>query len=229
MVTLDPIEVEGAVLDDLSRAREKLAAIPGGTSLIDMGTPEGTANLTLSDALETAQGVVIQDFFGGFDQPRIQIRGSGQQQNPVERGVSYLQDGLLLNRADGSYIVALAEPHAAEFIEINRGYATNRLGASVLGGSLNFVSPTGSSAPGIAARAEGGSFGHVAGAAACGFDGDGVDAHVSLIGRRRDGFRDSIPPAAPGSPPMPASSSATGCRHASSRDIAICASTWRGR
>jgi len=190
VVTLDPIEVEGAVLDDLARAREKLDAIPGGTGLVETRTLEGTANLTLSDALETAQGVVIQDFFGGFDQPRIQVRGSGLQQNPVERGVFFLQDGLPLNRADGSYIVALAEPRASEFIEINRGYATNRLGATVLGGSLNFVSPTGSSAPGLAARGEGGSFGHAAASAAYGLDGKGWDAHLSLSGGRRDGFRD---------------------------------------
>jgi len=30
---------------------------------------------------------VVQNFFGSNDQPRIQIRGSGLQQNPVERGI----------------------------------------------------------------------------------------------------------------------------------------------
>ena len=108
----------------------------------------------------------------------------------VERGVLFLQDGLPLNRADGSYIVGLAEPRASEFIEIYRGAATNRLGASVLGGALNFVSPTGSSRPGLGAYAEGGSFGHATGAAAYGVRGDGYDAHLSLAGARSDGYRD---------------------------------------
>lgn len=190
VVRLEPIEIKGKALDDLALAREKLDAIPGGTALVETESLEGMANLTLSDALRTAPGVVIQDFFGGFDQPRVQIRGAGLQQNPVERGVFFLQDGLPLNRADGSYIVALAEPRASEFIEVNRGYATNRLGATVLGGSLNFVSPTGSSRPGATARAEGGSFGHAAGTAAYGVAGDAYDAHLSLSGGRRDGFRD---------------------------------------
>lgn len=190
VVKLEPIEIQGEPLDDVARAREKLDAIPGGTALVETRTLEGTANLTLSDALRTSQGVVIQDFFGGFDQPRLQIRGSGLQQNPVERGVLFLQDGLPLNRADGSYVVALAEPRASEFIEINRGYVTNRLGASVLGGSLNFVSPTGSSRPGLALRAEGGFFGHTDAAAAYGLAGEDYDAHLSLGGGHRDGFRD---------------------------------------
>lgn len=190
VVTLEPMMVEGRFLDDLTIARERLQATPGGTAIVETRDIEGRANLTLSDSFETAQGVVIQDFFGGFDQPRIQIRGSGLQQNPVERGVLFLQDGLPLNRADGSYIVSLAEPRSVEFIEINRGYATNRLGATVLGGSLNFVSPTGSSQPGFAAHAEGGSFGHVAASASFGYDGDDIDGQISLSGGRRDGFRD---------------------------------------
>lgn len=190
VVRLEPIDVKGEPLDDLARAREKLNAIPGGTALVETEALQGRANRTLSDALRTTQGVVIQDFFGGFDQPRVQIRGSGLQQNPVERGVFFLQDGLPLNRADGSYIVALAEPRASEFIEVNRGYATNRLGATVLGGSLNFVSPTGSSQPGFAARAEGGSFAHADAAAAYGFASEDYDAYLSVGGGRRDGFRD---------------------------------------
>ncbi len=190
VVRVEPIEVKGTAPDDLELAREKLDAIPGGTALVETESLEGTANLTLSDTLGTTQGVVIQDFFGGFDQPRIQIRGSGLQQNPVERGVFFLQDGLPLNRADGSYVVSLAEPRAAEFIEVHRGASTNRLGATVLGGSLNFVSPTGSSQPGLRGNAEGGSFATAGGAAAYGVAGEDYDAYLSLSGGRSDGFRD---------------------------------------
>lgn len=112
-------------------------------------TKEDDGNPTLSKALRQVPGVVVQDFFGGNDQPRIQIRGSGLQQNPVERGITVLQNGLPINRADGSYVVGLANPSQAETLEVYRGYVANRLGATVLGGALNFVSPTGSSAPGV--------------------------------------------------------------------------------
>jgi len=190
VVTLAPITVEGAALDAAAVAERRLGAIPGGTGLIRAENFAARPVVTLSDALDAAPGVVVQDFFGGFDQPRVQIRGSGLQQNPVERGVLFLQDGLPLNRADGSYVVGLANPRLTDFIEINRGYATNRLGATVLGGSLNFVSPTGSGAPGVGGFLSGGSFGTIQGAAQAGHAGDGFDAFVAVEGARRDGFRD---------------------------------------
>lgn len=169
--------------------RERFNVLPGGVALVESaGFPE-TANLTVSRALRDVPGVVVQDFFGGNDQPRIQIRGSGLQQNPVERGVLALQDGLPINRADGSYIVGLANPRQAELIEVYRGYMANRLGATVLGGALNFVSPTGSSAPGSQVSLSGGSFGQAGVAAQTGYRGENYDALLQVDATRRDGFR----------------------------------------
>lgn len=91
--------------------------------------------------------MIVQDFFGGHDQPRIQIRGSGLQQNPVERGILMMRDGLPINRADGSYIAGFADPSNAQAIEVYRGYLANRLGATVIGGAINFMSPTVATAP----------------------------------------------------------------------------------
>ena len=190
VITLDPVIVEGETGAAVDLAEERLAATPGGTALLRTDDLPLHANVRLSDALRRVPGVVIQDFFGGFDQPRLQIRGSGLQQNPVERGVLFLQDGLPLNRADGSYIVGFANPRQAEFIEVNRGYTTNRLGATVLGGALNFVSPTGSSSPGFGFEAAGGSFGHVDGTVRAGFATDTMDGFLSFDAGRRDGFRD---------------------------------------
>ncbi|MEE4297300.1 MAG: hypothetical protein V2J20_11870 [Wenzhouxiangella sp.] len=59
--------------------REEAAAlrrIPGGTNLIDLQNRPGR-NRTLDDALAFQPGLVVQEFFGGNDQPRINIRGSG--------------------------------------------------------------------------------------------------------------------------------------------------------
>lgn len=171
-------------------AQERLNAIAGGVALVPREALSGTANLTIARALESVPGVIVQNFFGGNDQPRIQIRGSGLQQNPVERGVLVLQDGLPINRADGSYIVGFANPRQASAIEVFRGYTANRLGATVLGGALNFVSPTGTSAPGTRLSASGGSFGQANIAGETGFSGERYDGLFHAEFNTRDGFRD---------------------------------------
>src|SRR5690606_30203719 len=69
----------------------RLDTVAGGTNLIE---PQKESRLaTLNDALNYQPGIVVQEFFGGLDQPRLNIRGSGIQSNPVNRGVLLLQDG----------------------------------------------------------------------------------------------------------------------------------------
>lgn len=189
-VVLDTVAVEGHGESAAAVARKRLEAVPGGTALVVDEDLAGKTNVTISDALAGVPGVVVQNFFGGNDQPRIQIRGSGLQQNPVERGILALQDGLPLNRADGSYIVGLANPRQAELTEIYRGYTANRLGASVMGGAINFVSPTGSSAPGVRLGIEGGSFGQFNTTAQAGGSAGKLDGLIQVQRSQRDGFRD---------------------------------------
>ena len=189
VIVLEEIVVEGRRMGEEDLAREKLEAIPGGTGLIVDSALRGKTNLNISDALVSTPGVVVQNFFGGNDQPRIQIRGSGLQQNPVERGILVLQNGLPINRADGSYAVGLANARQAQFTEVYRGYTANRLGATVLGGALNFVSPTGSSAPGVTAGMEGGSFGQVSASAQAGGKQGSLDGLAQVHFSQRDGFR----------------------------------------
>ncbi|MCO5145309.1 MAG: TonB-dependent receptor [Aquamicrobium sp.] len=188
VIVLDPIVISAGAVEG-STLSERLSVLPGGVALVEREEMAQSANLTASRALSTVPGVVVQDFFGGNDQPRIQIRGSGLQQNPVERGILMLQDGLPLNRADGSYIVGFLNPNAASALEIYRGYTANRLGANVLGGAINMISPTGSSRPGVSLSASGGSFGQFGGSASAGFQGDGYDVHLHGNLTRRDGFR----------------------------------------
>ena len=173
-----------------AQAVKTLDAIPGGTAVVTNQDMSPKTSASLSEMLAFVPGVVVQNFFGGNDQPRLQIRGSGLQQNPSERGVLVLQDGLPINRADGSYIVGFADPKSAEFAEIYRGYTANRLGATVLGGAINFVSPTGLTAPGTEVSFEGGSFGQFATRAAAGARQGDLDAHASLSYTERDGYRD---------------------------------------
>lgn len=189
VVILSPLKVEG-VETSADEARRRLEAVAGGIAVIDGDDLLGKLDLNLADTLATVPGVVVQTFFGGNDQPRIQIRGSGLQQNPVERGILALKDGLPLNRADGSYIVGLADVRGAAFTEIYRGYTANRLGATVLGGAFNLVSPTGSSAPGATLILEGGSFGQLNARAQVGQQWDRTDAMIAAQHSERGGYRD---------------------------------------
>ncbi|WP_291171756.1 TonB-dependent receptor [Hyphomicrobium sp.] len=173
-----------------AEAARKLDAIAGGTSVVANEDISPKASASLSEMLAFVPGVVVQNFFGGNDQPRLQIRRSGLQQNPSERGTLVLQDGLPINRADGSYIVGFADPKSAAFAEIYRGYTANRLGATVLGGAINFVSPTGITSPGAEVTVEGGSFGHFATHAQAGAQQGNFDAHASLSYTERDGYRE---------------------------------------
>ncbi|MGP1629687.1 MAG: TonB-dependent receptor family protein [Giesbergeria sp.] len=166
--------------------RKKLAQVPGGTNLAE---PQKEARLaTLQDALDYQPGIVMQDFFGGTDQPRLGIRGSGIQSNPVNRGVLLLQDGLPLNEADGSFIIGLIEPRNAAFISALRGANARSPGATTLGGELDFVSLTGADERGRV-RLEGGSFGRRGAQAAVGAVGERFDARVSVSSDRYDGYR----------------------------------------
>lgn len=188
-VILDKVIVDGGH-NSADIIRKRFENMAGGVSVIEQRDMPFSANLTMARALEQAPGVVIQNFFGGNDQPRIQIRGSGLQQNPVERGILIMQDGLPLNRADGSYIVGLANPKQAESIEIYRGYMANRIGATVLGGAINNVSPTGRSQPGASLSSSGGSFGQYNYGGQVGFSKENIDGFVTFDHNHRDGFRD---------------------------------------
>ena len=99
--------------------RRRLEAVPGGVNLIE---PQKKLRVqSLQDALGSEPGIVTQEFFGGLDQPRLNIRGSGIQSNPVNRGVLLMQDGLPLNEADGSFVISTLEPRNSALIAVRRG------------------------------------------------------------------------------------------------------------
>ena len=189
IIVLEEIVVEGRRMEGEPLAREKLEAIPGGTGLIADRALTAKTNLSIADALASIPGVIVQNFLGSNDHPRIQMRGSGLQQTPAERGILVLQNGLPINRADGSYVVGLANPRQARFTEVYRGYTANRLGATVFGGAINFVSPTGSSAPGVTVSVEGGSFDQLSATAQAGAKQGPLDGLAQVSFSQRNGFR----------------------------------------
>lgn len=185
-----PAVTVSAVADKLipsaEAERAKLARVPGATNLIE---PQQQGRLlTLGDALGFQPGLVVQEFFGGTDQPRLNIRGSGIQSNPVNRGVLLLQDGLPLNEADGSFIISLLEPRNAALISVRRGANAIAPSATTLGGELDFQSLTAATDHGTL-RIEGGNFGRRNLQTSAGVQRDGWDGHVSVSHDDSDGFR----------------------------------------
>lgn len=164
----------------------RLSRVAGGTNLIDLR--EQTRLTTMSDLFAGEPGVLVQEFFGGFDQPRLNIRGSGLQSNPVSRGVQLQQDFLPLNDADGSFIIGLLQPYATRAVTVHRGANSRTPGSITLGGDLNFLSFTGAD-PGDSVQVEAGDFGRYS---AHGNYGDAIgeyDYHLSGGTVRSEGYR----------------------------------------
>jgi len=188
---LDRIVVTGQrdqapVAPTLSVERERLAQIPGATNLIDLR--KSGRQGTLRDALDYQPGLVVQEFFGGIDQPRLNVRGSGIQSNPVNRGIILLQDGLPLNEADGSFVIGLVEQRNTAFISARRGANAISPGATTLGGEIDFHSMTGADERGRL-RLEAGSYGKQGGQLAYGSSSERGDWRLSASHDENDGWR----------------------------------------
>ncbi|OFQ11655.1 hypothetical protein HMPREF2955_14720 [Prevotella sp. HMSC073D09] len=174
----------------VAQALNEQRLIAGSTSLVQM-SPLRQRLSTLKDALAMQPGVIIQEFFGLNDQPRLNIRGSGIQSNPQRRGVYLLQDGIPVNFADGSYIIGVMDPMTAHFVEVFKGANALNFGASTLGGAINFVSPTANKQHGAntLVKVEAGSYGYRAVAASMGYRWQTSDAHISTSYSAQDGHR----------------------------------------
>lgn len=165
--------------------RQQLARTPGGTNLIQV--QEKNRLQSLQDALGSEPGIVLQDFFGGLDQPRLSIRGSGIQSNPVNRGVLLLQDGLPLNEADGSFVISTLEPRNSALIAVRRGANAENPSATTLGGELDFQSVVADQANSISVN--GGSFGRKSLSAGLGGKGEYWDGRIFVSHDEADGYR----------------------------------------
>ncbi|QHN65607.1 TonB-dependent receptor [Bergeyella cardium] len=190
--------IEGVVITDnpslisnsVSLSRKKLDKIAGGTNLADLKALSSQRSQTLKDALHKQPGVVIQEFFGGNDQPRLNVRGSGIQSNPQSRGIALLQDGIPINFSDGAYIIGVLEPQASNLVEIYRGANALEYGGSTLGGAMNFVTKNGYNASPLSLKVEGGSFDYYNVAASSGFVKGKNDVFASVSYNHSNGFRE---------------------------------------
>ncbi|SPZ20703.1 Outer membrane cobalamin receptor protein [Providencia rettgeri] len=166
----------------------KLEKVAGGTNLVVI--EKETRLATLQDALDYQPGLVIQNFFGGIDQPRLNIRGSGVQSAPLARGVLLLQDGLPATDADGSFHISTLEMRDARMVSVRRGANSLNPQSNSLGGELDVLSYTGRNEQGRL-RYEYGSHGREGLQTAFGgVSDDGVfDGRVNFTYDHFDGYR----------------------------------------
>jgi iron complex outermembrane receptor protein len=172
-----------------AEVRADFAKIPGGASVIDSATYKTGRSSTPQDALGLATGVFVQPRFGA-EESRLSIRGSGLNRTFHGRGLLLMQDGMPINLADGSFDFQTLEPLATDHIEVLRGANAWRYGNASLGGAINYVAPTGKSAPPLDLRAEGGSFGYQRIGGAVAEDFGNADAYLSASEFSQEGFRD---------------------------------------
>ncbi len=118
----------------------------------------GRAIATLADALGRVPGVIMLESFGGFEPPRLSLRGSGVQSAPSSRGVALLLDGLPLGLADGSFNSALFDPQLGARIAVQRGLDAWRATPTALGGAFDLQSARETTTT-ATLRTEAGSFG----------------------------------------------------------------------
>lgn len=95
---------------------------------------------TLARQLQGLPGVVAQESFGGFDPPRLTLRGSGLQSAPVSRGVLWMLDDMPLNAADGSFNSALIDPDLFDAATVRLGAADPMAATQAAGGVLRLES-----------------------------------------------------------------------------------------
>jgi len=191
---LDSVEVRASRSSDaqaaaeLKIAREELARRAGATAVVDAQSYADGRAATAVDALAYAPGVLAQTRHG--QEARLSIRGSGIQRGFLLRGIQLYQDGIPLNHTDGAADFQSIDPVATNHIEVWRGANALEYGANGLGGAVNFVSPTGLTAPAVQARVQAGSFGQRQAHANLAGHGETVDGFLSLSRSEQDGWRE---------------------------------------
>lgn len=188
----DTVTVEGQKEPTLTvpserKAIETLNQIPGGTSVIPGEEVRQARAADLRDILQNVPGVYVSTRNG--QEYRLSIRGSGIQRNFHLAGLKLLQDGMILNLADGFGDFNMVDPLATEYTEVYRGANGFEYGSASLGGAVNFVTRTARTAPPFSFRLEGGSWNFLNGQVAAGqVEGD-ADVYASYSHYSEDGYR----------------------------------------
>ncbi len=183
-------KVNSTTQPNIEEAREAINKTAGGVGIVDMEKVKEGRTSNFVDTLGLATGVYIQSR-GGAEESRLSIRGSGLQRTFHGRGIKLMQDGVAVNLADGGFDFPAIDPMATDYVEVYRGANALQYGSSNLGGSINFISRTGYTAPKFEVRTEGGSYGYYRLGLSTGGVVDNLDYFVTASTYHTDSFRDN--------------------------------------
>ena len=135
----DVVEMNPLTIAGTREAADPADALHG---VLPATRPGGAGGLpSLARHLAGLPGVVAQEGFGGFDPPRLTLRGSGLQSAPVNRGVWWTLDGVPLNAVDGTITSAVIDPSLVAQIGVAAGAADPVAAVTALGGAIHLTSP----------------------------------------------------------------------------------------
>ncbi|NWK96421.1 TonB-dependent receptor [Sphingobium lactosutens] len=168
-----------------SRSGEGIKASQLGASVtvIDNATLEARQTRVVSDVLRDVPGIAVSRIGAMGGQTQVRLRGSESNH------VLVLIDGI--EAADpyyGEYDFGTLIADPAVRIEVLRGQQSSLYGSDAIGGVINYITLSGREAPGISARAEGGSFGTFNGAARVAGASDAIDYALSASYYDTDGY-----------------------------------------
>jgi len=142
----------------VAAARKRLSETPGAVAVVSAEAYRDRYAQGLAETLRDVPGVFAQKKWG--DDTRLAIRGSGIGNPNHNRGTLLAQDGVPFNEADGYGDFQLIDPLIARYTEVYKGGNALRFGGALLGGAINFVTPTGRDAAAQnLLRLDGGSYG----------------------------------------------------------------------
>lgn len=179
----------GLTAKSSQHAFEELRKTPGAIGLVNAESYLDNFVQSLGDTLVFIPGVFADT--SAQRENRVSIRGSGLNATFERRGLTVLRDGVPVSRASGITEFQEIDPLSIDYIEIFKGANGLRYGAASLGGAINIVTPTGiTRPPGVALRAEGGSFDTFRESISASVKRGGSDFYGAVTKLNSSGFRD---------------------------------------
>lgn len=148
-------EAGDTIVVTASRSGEgvRIDQLGASVTVIDAATIENRQTRILSDVLRDVPGIAVSRLGAIGGQTQIRIRGTEGNH------VLTLIDGIEVSdpfNGEFDFGTLIASPDAR--VEVLRGQQSSLYGSDAIGGVVHYITLTGAEAPGISARAEGGSF-----------------------------------------------------------------------
>ncbi|NYT39776.1 TonB-dependent receptor [Sphingomonas sp. R-74633] len=167
---------QDAIIVTASRSGEgiELKDLPASATVIDAKALDDRQTRFVSDVLRNVPGVAVNRTGGTGSMTQIRIRGTEGNH------VLVLIDGIEAAdpyQGEFDFGTLIADPSAR--IEVLRGQQSSLYGSDAIGGVISYTTLSGTEAPGVSVRVEGGSFGTVSTAARMAGVSDKFDYAVS--------------------------------------------------